>query len=253
MDAVPGLPTYFVFTPTKTTKEWRRGLSEYAEYQEIDEASEEGLERWQTANMELACAELCGKGHYSMARNVIILEQDQFDTWYAGQTSFYEANIKGTEDDPLFMAELKERREAFMTAADNALATPSEEDNTLNLEYVEFETGSADLTDASAYQLDDAITYLEEHENVNVMLMGHTDDSGDASENLTLSNDRARAVRDYLVSNGISADRLDYRGYGSERPVADNATEEGKTRNRRTELYITESELAEPSPADASK
>jgi cytochrome c oxidase subunit 2 len=252
MDAVPGLPTYFVFTPTKTTKEYRQSLSEYPEYQVLDPENDEGKQLWQTANYELACAELCGIGHWSMARTVNIMEQAEFDTWYAGQTSFYEANIKGTEEDPLFMAELEERREAFNSAADNALSTPSDEDNILRLDHVAFETGSAELTDDSEYQLGDAITYLENNEQVRIMLMGHTDDTGDAADNLSLSEDRARAVRDYLVENGIAANRLDYRGYGADRPVADNATEEGKMRNRRTEFYITEGELVEPQLADAS-
>lgn len=246
MDAVPGLPTYFVFTPTKTTKEWRRDLSEYPEYQIIDPEDDEGRQLWETRNYELACAELCGIGHWSMARTVTIMEQEDFDIWYAGQESFYENNIKGTDDDPLFMAEVKARREEFNTQAFNALITPSNEDNTLELKYVTFETGSATLTDESEYQLNDAIAFLEANEDVSAMLMGHTDNTGDAFANQALSQQRARAVRDYLAAGGINSSRLDSRGYGAERPVASNETEEGRQRNRRTEFYIVEGEVSEP-------
>ena len=246
MDAVPGLPTYFVFTPRKTTKEWRRGLSECPEYQEIDPESEEGLQLWETRNFELACAELCGKGHYSMKKTVDIMEQEDFDTWYASQTSYYEANIKGTEDDPLFMTEVRERRDEFNRLTNQAISTPSNEDNIITLEYVTFEEGSADLSDDSQYQLDNMVAFLEDNEGYSAMLMGHTDDSGDAEANLSLSEQRARAVRRYLVEAGIAANRLDSRGYGAERPLTTNDSEEGRARNRRTEFYITQGEVSEP-------
>lgn len=245
MDAVPGLPTYFVFTPNKTTKEWRKGLAEYPEYQQPD-PEEEGKMLWETRDYELACAELCGIGHWSMKRSVFILEQDEFDTWYAGQTSFYEANIKGTENDPIFMERINARSEAFLTDANTALSTPSNADNVLTLDYVTFETGSAALTDSSEYQLNDAIQFLEQNEDVKAMLMGHTDNTGDADLNQTLSEERATAVRNYLIEAGIDADRLGSRGYGAERPVATNETEVGRQRNRRTEFYIVRGELAEP-------
>ena len=251
MDAVPGLPTYFVFTPTKTTRDWRKSLSEYPEYQ-IEDPENEGQQLWETRNYELACAELCGKGHWSMARTVTILEQEDFDQWYSGQESFYENNIKGTDDDPLFMAQIKERRQEFNNQATTALSTADDTDNILNLQYVTFETGSAELTEDSKYQLDDAIKFLEREEEVSAMLMGHTDNTGDAAANLTLSNERARAVRRYLVVGGIDNSRLGSLGYGAERPVATNETEAGRERNRRTEFYIVKGKPVEPQYAQLS-
>lgn len=245
MDAVPGLPTYFVFTPTKTTKEWRKGLSEYAEYQ-LPDPENEGKQLWQTRNFELACAELCGKGHWSMARKVEILEQEDFDLWYGQQESFYNTQIRGTDDDPLFMAEVKERRQEFNRLANNAIETADNADNVLNLDYVTFETGSATLTKESKYQLDDAIRFLEANGDISAMLMGHTDNTGDEAANLTLSKDRAKAVRSYLSAGGIANSRLGSKGFGAERPVDDNSTEAGRQRNRRTELYIVKGSVSEP-------
>ncbi len=241
MDAVPGLPTYFVFTPTQTTKEWRKELREYEEYNIPDPNDPEKM-LWETANYELACAELCGIGHWSMARKVIILEEDEYETWLADQKSFYMENVRGKEEDPfrqmLLPAEIQDRRTQFLSAASDALETEDDSDNTLTLEYVTFETGSDRLTELSQYQLDDAVTFLKDNMGVNAILRGHTDNTGDAEANMQLSVDRAKAVQDYLTDNGITIDRLEYQGYGQTQPIDDNGTEEGRQANRRTELYI---------------
>jgi len=246
MDAVPGLPTFFVFTPTKTTKEWRRSLSEYPEYQ-IPDPEDPTKQLWETREFELACAELCGKGHWSMKRSVTILEQDEYDLWAEKQKSFYLENVRGTENDPngsmLFPAEILQRRKEFNTEANTALETADDVDNTLILKYVTFETGSAQLTELSRYQLDDAVAFLKKNADVNSMLKGHTDSTGNFDSNLTLSQRRAASVRDYLINKGIDAGRLNSTGYGSTDPVADNATDEGRQANRRTELYVTRGEV----------
>lgn len=242
MDAVPGLPTYFVFTPTKTTKEWRKSLSSYEEYQ-IPSPTDPEKMYWETADMELACAELCGIGHWSMKKTVTILEEDEYEAWLAEQQSYYLSNIRGTESDPngdiLFPAEIMQRRKEFNTEANTALETPEDDDNTLILKYVTFQTGSNQLTDLSSYQLDDAIAFLKKNDDVKVLLKGHTDSTGDANANISLSDRRAAEVRSYLLKGGIDADRMSSAGYGSTIPVGDNGTAEGRQANRRTELYIT--------------
>jgi cytochrome c oxidase subunit 2 len=182
-----------------------------------------------------------------MKKNVLILEQDEYDTWLTTQKSYYLASIRGTENDPngdiLFPAEITQRRDLFNTEVNNALETPQDGDNTLVLNYVTFETGSDKLTEFSSYQLDDAIDFLKKNADVRSMLKGHTDNMGDADANLILSESRAAAVRNYLVSGGIAAARLTSTGFGSVMQVADNSTEEGRQANRRTELYVTRSEL----------
>jgi len=101
MDAVPGMPTYFVFTPTKTTEEYRQSLSQYKEYQHPSDPLEpNGPQFWETFNYELACAELCGSGHYSMKRIVRIVSEAEYEEWLSKQNSFYLANIRNTDSDP---------------------------------------------------------------------------------------------------------------------------------------------------------
>ncbi len=102
MDAVPGIPTYFIFTPDMTTAQYRQLLSKNPDYQgPFDPAEPNGPKRWEKFEFELACAELCGKGHYSMRRVVRIVPQDEYERWLTTQKSTYEQSVKGTKDDPL--------------------------------------------------------------------------------------------------------------------------------------------------------
>jgi outer membrane protein OmpA-like peptidoglycan-associated protein len=107
---------------------------------------------------------------------------------------------------------------------------------TLVLEDVGFEFDSAELTAESLSRLDGVAASLQRNPDVLVEVAGHTDSLGNDAYNLALSQRRADAVREYLVSRGVDGTRLVAKGYGETRPVADNATEEGRGRNRRVAL-----------------
>ncbi len=107
---------------------------------------------------------------------------------------------------------------------------------TITLEGVTFETGSAQLKPASLDVLDRVAASLKASPALRVEVAGHTDSSGNDMLNMELSQSRAEAVVEYLISAGVGRDRLQARGYGETRPVADNATAEGRARNRRVEL-----------------
>jgi outer membrane protein OmpA-like peptidoglycan-associated protein len=81
---------------------------------------------------------------------------------------------------------------------------------------------------------------LKENPTLKLSIEGHTDNVGKASQNLSLSQKRANAVKKYLVSQGIDNDRLTAVGYGQEKPVADNKTSEGQAKNRRVELKLSQ-------------
>jgi cytochrome c oxidase subunit 2 len=119
MDAIPGMPTYFVFTPNKTTEEYRKELKNYPEYNVADPADPEKM-LWETFEYELACAELCGRGHYSMKRPVKIVSQEDYETWLATQSSYYLSNIRFKEADPwtdkLFSSEIKNKKASLLAA-----------------------------------------------------------------------------------------------------------------------------------------
>ena len=105
------------------------------------------------------------------------------------------------------------------------------------LKNIFFDFDRSDLQPVSFVELDRLVAYLE-HNLVKIEIGGHTDNQGGEAYNDKLSQDRAKAVYDYLVSRGIPAERLSYRGYGMRNPIADNSTEEGRAANRRTEFKI---------------
>jgi OmpA-OmpF porin, OOP family len=104
---------------------------------------------------------------------------------------------------------------------------------------VNFATGSAVITPESKVQLDDLAKIMVAFPNVQVKVDGHTDNAGNAAANKKLSENRAASVKAFLLKAGISAARVATAGFGSEKPVADNATAEGKAKNRRIEAFVT--------------
>lgn len=105
---------------------------------------------------------------------------------------------------------------------------------------VEFEVDSAELTAEGRALLDEVLVALRKVPNVAVEIAGHTDSQGTEEYNLDLSRRRAEAVLAYLVGNGEDPGRFEVIGYGETQPVADNATEEGRARNRRIEFIALE-------------
>jgi OOP family OmpA-OmpF porin len=106
------------------------------------------------------------------------------------------------------------------------------------LEGVNFELGSANLTSESMDVLDEAAATLKANPDSRVEVAGHTDNTGSEALNARLSQQRAEAVRDYLIAQGAGSGRLTAKGYGADKPVADNATAAGRAKNRRVELHI---------------
>jgi len=244
MDAVPGLPTYFVFTPTKTTEEYREELRKYKEYQSpVDPSDPTSAPRWQAFEYELACAELCGKGHYSMRRLVKIVSESEYEAWLKNQKSTYLTTVRNTDEDPfkgqVLDIEVKQRRSDFNSAVEKIISADSLiGKRAIRLDHIQFETGSAKLTPESKYELDNIIELLSTNSTMRIEIDGHTDNTGDATANLSLSNNRAVAVKEYLVNKGIDGSRLLATGFGQTKPVDSNDTEAGRKNNRRTEFKI---------------
>lgn len=105
---------------------------------------------------------------------------------------------------------------------------------------IEFESGKATLTPAGIAVLDEMAGALHQLQGVRVEVIGHTDNAGSRAGNLSLSQARAEAVKDYVVAKGIPAESIAVSGEGPDRPVADNRTPEGKARNRRIEFKVVQ-------------
>jgi OOP family OmpA-OmpF porin len=106
------------------------------------------------------------------------------------------------------------------------------------LKNVQFESNSSELTAGSSEALDKAVAEMDKYEHLRIEIQAHTDNTGDAGYNQSLSRKRAESVRDYMVHKGIAADRMEVKGYGESKPIADNNTREGRAANRRVELKI---------------
>ncbi|HEY1025260.1 MAG TPA: OmpA family protein, partial [Sphingobacteriaceae bacterium] len=109
----------------------------------------------------------------------------------------------------------------------------------VRLKNIFFETGKFDLMPESKIELQQLVHFLSENPNVAIEIGGHTDNIGDEGSNQLLSENRAKTVYDFLVSNKIDPGRLTYKGYGETRPVDDNNTEANRQNNRRTEFRVT--------------
>ncbi|TXF89393.1 OmpA family protein [Neolewinella aurantiaca] len=114
----------------------------------------------------------------------------------------------------------------------------AEPDGAIAFRNVLFSSGSAKLLAVSGDELDRLAALLKEAPDFTVEIVGHTDDVGDETTNLRLSQERAAAVKDYLIEQGVEEARISTRGEGEAKPVAGNETEEGRARNRRTTFKL---------------
>jgi len=108
-----------------------------------------------------------------------------------------------------------------------------------------FENNSYRLLASSFSALNEVVELLNKYPSLSISIEGHTDNIGTKSSNQILSENRAKAVKDYLISHGIKRDRVSSIGYGQERPVADNHTENGRLQNRRVEFVVQEEKYRE--------
>ena len=116
------------------------------------------------------------------------------------------------------------------------IAPPAPAPKTLVLEGVNFDFDKSFIRADDFANLDQDVATLKDWGDVKVEVAGHTDSIGTDQYNMGLSQRRAEAVRNYLVSKGIAADRLSINAYGESQPIADNTTDEGRFKNRRVEL-----------------
>lgn len=135
--------------------------------------------------------------------------------------------------------DLKNEKENVKIFKDLFIA-PLEVGESVKLEHIFFETGKAALKAESFSELDRVVQLMYDFPTIKIEIAGHTDNVGSEVLNKKLSQDRASSVEAYLSSKGIPTERVSAVGYGMEKPVADNATAEGKQQNRRVEFTILE-------------
>jgi len=102
--------------------------------------------------------------------------------------------------------------------------------------YINFDTGKAEIKPESAGTVDQIVALLKGHSDLKISIEGHTDNVGTPASNKALSEQRAKAVMDAVVKGGVEASRLAAVGWGQEKPIADNRSEDGRAKNRRVEI-----------------
>jgi len=106
----------------------------------------------------------------------------------------------------------------------------------INLSSVGFQPGSSSFTSDSRRALEQLAHLMNSDDRIRIRIEGHTDNTGPESVNMRLSRERAHAVVNFIVNNGVAADRLIAQGYGSTQPIDENLTEAGRSKNRRIEV-----------------
>lgn len=160
-----------------------------------------------------------------------------FITLPVGKDYVFNVNTKGY----LFYSDnfLMTGRTADSIYEKNISLSPIEKNASVVLKNIFFEVNKFDINPSSQAELDKLVQLLTENPTIKIEISGHTDNAGKPSDNLALSNNRAKAVVSYLVSKNIAAARLIAKGYGETKPIADNKTESGRAQNRRTEMKVT--------------
>lgn len=115
---------------------------------------------------------------------------------------------------------------------------PIKPNQSIVLKNIFFASASYQLEEESFTELNKLINLLKFNESLRIEISGFTDNIGDPKANMDLSQNRAKSVMEYLISKGIASNRLIYKGYGENNPIADNETEEGRKQNRRTEIKV---------------
>lgn len=141
--------------------------------------------------------------------------------------------IQVSEDTPS-IPDTQELKSSAIPATQQTLSVGS----TLVLHDIYFQFDRSVILQQSYKELTRLLELMQDNPKMRIEIGGHTDDKGSVEYNRKLSESRAKAVADYLTSKGIDPKRLSYRGYGKSKPIEDNSTEEGRSKNRRVEIKV---------------
>ncbi|MDD2712791.1 MAG: OmpA family protein [Simplicispira sp.] len=137
----------------------------------------------------------------------------------------------------------RQKREMEQATQGTGVGVSQTADNQLKLDIpsdISFDTGRSDIKGNFAPVLDRFAAGLRDNQNTDVRIVGHTDNTGSDAVNNPLSVERANSTRNYLTARGVSGTRIRVEGQGSYQPIASNATADGRSRNRRVEIFVGE-------------
>lgn len=152
-----------------------------------------------------------------------------------GQKEVWVKVAKGVNDAVNYTLTIVELEAMKQEISSNDILTALNTDGYMAL-YINFDTGKSDIQTESQPIIDQLAEMMKTSADLKISIEGHTDNVGSPEANKTLSMNRAKEVMNAIAGKGISASRLSSAGWGQEKPVADNRTEEGKAKNRRVEI-----------------
>lgn len=222
---------FIVAKSGKNNKKTVEGRYSWFNYQ-LDPASGRNVSNLQVIrNFQNAVTKLGGKvifddGGYGMFHHTtLMLPQQGGETWI---------QVRAIAD-KRFELVIVEQQAMTQEVTANAMLDTIRQTGKVTL-YINFDTGSATIKPDSYATIDQIVDMLNADKELKISIEGHTDSTGDAAGNQRLSEMRARSVMSALVAKGIDHARLSAKGFGRTQPVADNATAEGRAKNRRVEL-----------------
>ncbi|WP_180134241.1 OmpA family protein [Acinetobacter sp. YH12071] len=164
---------------------------------------------------------------YNYPAQTYVIRQADKNIWFHLAQSGHYMGLMVAESQPLNIT--------AKALTSSALKQSLDQDSKVSVQ-INFATDQADILPDSQEQIDQIIALLKDNDDLKLGIYGHTDNTGDAAHNLKLSEQHAQAVVTALTKAGIDTNRLTAKGFGDTQPVADNATEDGKAKNRRVEL-----------------
>ena len=156
-----------------------------------------------------------------------------------------EAKTKEVEEAKSLAAGIAMRAQELAQQVEDLQTAETDRGLVLTLGSVLFESGKATLRDGAKRTVEKVANFLNEYPDRNILIEGFTDSEGSETYNRELSQKRAQAVRDELVSSGVETRRITTEGYGEEFPVASNSNAEGRQQNRRVEIVIAKSSASD--------
>ncbi len=178
-------------------------------------------------NFENALAKIGGKTEFNSTFNIYLsLKKDGKETW---------VDVHPLNHGEIYTLTIVEKKGMEQDITANTMLDTLNKDGFIAL-YINFDTNKATIKPESKPIVDQIVKMLKENPDLKVSIEGHTDSTGTPAKNKTLSQERAQSVVDTLTASGIDKKRLSAVGWGQEKPVADNRSEEGKAKNRRVEI-----------------
>ncbi len=176
-------------------------------------------------NFSNAIKKIGGKAFESSGnRTYLYIKQGNMETWAEVFAGDYDYDLT-----------IIEKGEVEQGVTANAILKELNETGKAIL-YINFDSGKSTIKKESMPIIEEIIAMMKEAKDINLSVEGHTDNVGSDESNLMLSQNRAKSVADAILAGGINEARLQSKGYGEAKPVADNGTDEGKAKNRRVEL-----------------